>query len=159
MIKKAAKIILLEEVETHAESFQGKKIVLVGGCFDLLHYGHYTFLKKAHEIGEYLIVAVESDEFILKYKHRKPVHSQRERAEILAELQCVDMVVILPYLTSDKEYESFVKKIHPNIVAVTKGDPQTENKKRQAEHVGGELQIVTPILRDFSSQKIIQALV
>lgn len=159
MLKNAAKIIPLEKIKILTHYFQGKKTTLVGGCFDLLHYGHYAFLKKAKEVGDYLIVALESDEFILKHKHRKPVHSQRERAEILAELHCVDMVVMLPYLSSDREYESFVNKIRPNIIAVTKGDPQTENKKRQAEQVRGELQIVTSMLGDFSSQKITQALV
>lgn len=136
----------------------GKKTVLVGGCFDLLHYGHYIFLKKAKEQGDYLIVAVESDQFILKHKKRKPIHSQKQRAEILTELECVDKVILLPYLSSDSEYESFVRKIHPDIIAVTKGDLQIENKKRQAANVGGRLAIVTSILGAFSTQKIIQAL-
>lgn len=136
----------------------GKKIVLVGGCFDLLHYGHYLFLKKAKNQGDYLIVAVESDQSIIKYKKRKPIHSQKQRAEILTELKCVDKVILLPYLSSDSEYESFVKKIHPDIIAVTQGDPQIENKRRQIKDIGGNLQIVTPVLGDFSTQKIIKAL-
>ncbi len=136
----------------------GKKTVLVGGCFDLLHYGHYTFLKKAKEQGDYLIVAVESDEFIVKHKKRNPVHSQRERVLILSELKCVDQVLLMPYLSSDSEYTMFVKKIKPDIIAVTQGDPQIENKRRQADQVEGELKIVTPLLTDFSSQKIIDSL-
>jgi rfaE bifunctional protein nucleotidyltransferase chain/domain len=136
----------------------GKKTVLVGGCFDLLHYGHYTFLKKAKNCGDYLIVAVESDEFILKHKKRNSVHSQRERAEILSELKCVDEVIQMPYLSSDSEYEQFVKKIKPDIIAVTQGDPQIKNKRKQVAQVGGELKIVTPLLADFSSQKIIDSL-
>ncbi len=136
----------------------GKKIVLVGGCFDLLHYGHYIFLKKAKKQGDYLIVAVESDQSIIKHKKRKPIHSQKQRAEILTELKCVDQVILLPYLSSDSEYKSFVKKIHPDIIAVTQGDPQIENKRKQAAQVGGRLEIVTPVLGDFSTQKIIQAL-
>lgn len=137
----------------------GKKIVLVGGCFDLLHYGHYRFLKNAKNCGDYLIVAVESDEFIVKHKKRRPIHSQRERAEILAELKCVDEVILLPYLSSDSEYESFVREIDPDIIAVTQGDPQIENKKRQIKKIGGDLRIVTPVLGDFSTQKIIKALI
>lgn len=136
----------------------GKKTVLVGGCFDLLHYGHYIFLKKAKNQGDYLIVAVESDQSIIKNKNRKPIHSQRQRAEILTELKCVDEVILLPYLSSDSEYESFVKKIHPDIIAVTQGDPQIKNKRRQAKLIGGELQIVTPVLGNFSTQKIIKSL-
>lgn len=136
----------------------GKKTVLVGGCFDLLHYGHYTFLKKAKECGDYLIVAVESDEFILEHKKRRPVHTQKERVKILSELKCVDAVIPMSYLSSDSEYATFVKKIKPDIIAVTEGDPQTENKKKQAAQVGGEVRIVTPLMGDFSSQKIINSL-
>lgn len=135
-----------------------KKIVLVGGCFDLLHYGHYIFLKKAKNQGDYLIVAVESDQSIIKHKKRKPIHSQKQRTEILTELKCVDKVILLPYLSSDSEYELFVKKIHPDIIAVTQGDPQIENKRKQAAQVGGKLEIVTPVLGDYSTQKIIKAL-
>lgn len=159
MTKVASRIILLKDIDEIKSIFKNKKTVLVGGCFDLLHYGHYTFLKKAKEVGDYLMVALESDEFIVKQKKRKPVHSQRERAEILSELNCIDMVIMLPYLSSDKEYESFVKKICPSIIAVTKGDPQIENKRRQAMLVGGRLQIVAPVLEDYSTQKIIKALV
>ena len=52
------------------------KIVLVGGCFDLLHYGHIEFLKNAKKQGEYLIVALEPDEAIVNYKKRQPIHNQ-----------------------------------------------------------------------------------
>lgn len=135
-----------------------KKIVLVGGCFDLLHYGHFTFLKKAKEQGDYLIVAVESDEFIQKHKKRKPIHTQRERAEILSELKYIDKVILLPYISSDAGYETFVKKIHPDVIAVTEGDPQLTNKKRQAAIVGGRVEIVTPMLGDYSTREIIKAL-
>lgn len=158
MVKNAAKIISLDDITTLPDYVQGKKIVLVGGCFDLLHYGHYAFLAKAKEAGDCLIVALESDEFIRNHKGRKPVHSQRERAEIISGLSIVDMVITLPYLSSDKGYEAFVKKIHPQIIAVTKGDPQIENKRKQAALVGGELQIVIPPLEEFSTQKIIDAL-
>ena len=55
-------------------------IVLVGGCFDILHFGHLMFLKNAKEEGKVLVVLLESDEFIKKFKHREPVHKQNERA-------------------------------------------------------------------------------
>ena len=158
VVKDAAKIIRLEEIESFKIRLQGKKTVLVGGCFDLVHYGHFAFLKKATEAGDYLIIALESDESILIHKKRRPVHTQRERAEILASFRFVDMVILLPYLSSDQEYDEFVKKVRPDIIAVTSNDIQIKNKKRQAGSVIGELKIVTPLLRDFSTKKIIDAL-
>jgi len=158
VVKNAAKIIPLGKIVSVSKQIQGKKTVLVGGCFDLIHYGHFAFLKKAKEVGKYLIVALESDEFIIKHKNRRPVHSQKERAEILAGLRIVDMVITLPYLSSDLEYKAFVEKVNPSIIAVTKNDPQIENKKKQAMLIGGELKVVIPLLGDFSTQKIIDAL-
>lgn len=158
MTKTNSKIIRLQDLKYLQRLFQGKKMVLVGGCFDLLHYGHYSFLKNAKEIGDCLIVVLESDEFIVKQKMRKPVHSQSERAEILAGLRIVDWVITIPYFSSDKDYEDLVKKIHPDIIAVTRNDPQIENKKRQAALINGKLKVVIPLLRGFSTQKIIQAL-
>ena len=64
------------------------KIVLVGGCFDILHLGHVVFLEKAKKEGDVLVVLLESDEKVrfLKGKGR-PVHTQSERAEILSALK------------------------------------------------------------------------
>ena len=70
-----------------------KKRVLVGGCFDILHFGHATFLQKAREAGDVLIILLESDEFIVQIKKKKPVHIQQQRAEILSALGYVDYVV------------------------------------------------------------------
>ena len=77
----------------------GKKTVLVGGCFDILHYGHLRFLSQAKEKGEMLIVALESDTFIRKIKNKKPIHTQEQRAEILAHLNLVDMIIVYVIVT------------------------------------------------------------
>lgn len=132
------------------------RTVLVGGCFDVLHYGHIRFLKKAKHEGDILIVALESDEFIFKRKKRKPFHSQAKRTEILKSLRMVDEVITIPCLYSDEEYMNFVKKIKPSVIAVTKGDPQLHNKRKQAKAVGGEVKIVTPLLKNFSTRRVIR---
>lgn len=132
------------------------RTVLVGGCFDVLHYGHIQFLKKAKQEGDILIVALESDEFIFKRKKRKPFHSQAKRTEILKSLRMVDEVVELPFLYSDEEYMDFVKKIKPSVIAITKGDRQLANKKKQASVVGGLVKIVTPLLKNFSTTSVIR---
>jgi len=100
-----------------------KKIVLVGGCFDILHWGHISFLKKARKLGNYLVVALESDENIRKLKGpNRPIHNQRERKAMLESLRFVDKVIALPPMKSDSDYEKLVRRVNPDIVAVTQGD-------------------------------------
>lgn len=149
------KIISFKKLKKSRAFIKGKKTVLVGGCFDLLHYGHLQFLKKAKTVGDFLIVALEPDEFIIKNKKRAPIHKQKERAEILASLEMVNLVILLPLFSKDEDYFNMVKIINPQIIAVTEGDPQLKNKKKQIKEVGGELKIVTPLLRKFSTRKII----
>lgn len=116
--------------------------VLVGGCFDLLHVGHIRFLCAAKNKGNSLIIALENDDFIRMKKKREPLYPQSERAEILASLSSVDMVILLPFFQSEKEYMSLVKMICPAVIAVTRDDPYLTHKKKQADQVGGKVIIV-----------------
>src|SRR3989338_6863061 len=126
------------------------KKVLVGGCFDLIHYGHIVFLKEARKQGDYLIVALESDDNVKKYKgENRPVHKQSERAEMLRSLRMVDEVIELPPMNSDKEYFDLVKHVLPNVIAITKDDPQTENKKKQASLINAQTVEVTHLVRPY----------
>ncbi|MEK7633987.1 MAG: adenylyltransferase/cytidyltransferase family protein [Patescibacteria group bacterium] len=153
-MKKKAAIILFKDLEKHTSVFKDKKTILVGGCFDLIHFGHLKFLEKAKEQGDFLIVALESDEFIKKNKRKLQVHHQHERAEILSNLNMVDMIVLLPFFQTNNDYFELVKKISPSIIAVTEGDKQLENKKRQAEEVGAEVKEVITNLKNFSTRNI-----
>lgn len=131
-------------------------VVLVGGCFDILHYGHVQFLSLAKAAGTYLVVALEPDSRILKYKGRPPIHSQGQRAENLAALRCVDQVVLLPELLDFDGYNALVQWVQPQIIAITAGDPQTDNKQRQAAAVNAVVQVVTPQLGTLSSSQILE---
>lgn len=131
-----------------------KKIVLVGGCFDVFHYGHLVFLKKAKEQGDLLVLLLESDQKILSQKKQAPVHNQQERAEILAAIEDVDYVIPLDLLKSDKDYAEMITKIRPAVIAITEGDRQFKNKQLQAKIVGGKIIVVTPLIKGFSSTNI-----
>lgn len=114
--------------------------VLVGGVFDILHFGHIHFLKEAKALGNYLIVIIESDQRVKKLKgSTRPFHNQDQRKEILESLKFVDEVIILKDEMSNQDYFDLITKIHPNIIAVTKGDPMFENKKRQAESIKAKI--------------------
>ncbi|MBX3487128.1 MAG: adenylyltransferase/cytidyltransferase family protein [Candidatus Paracaedibacteraceae bacterium] len=127
--------------------------VLVGGCFDLLHYGHLNFLKAAAQHGS-VVVALESDESITAAKKSPPIHTQQQRAEILSELRCVQQIICLPVLTTYEDYLGLVMVIKPKVLAITEGDPQTENKKHQAKAVGAEIIVVNTLVDGLSSSLI-----
>ena len=102
---------------------QNKKIVFTNGCFDLLHIGHARYLYAAREMGEFLVVAVNSDRSVNRIKGPdRPVMNQAERAEMLAALQCVDMVVIF----DEDNPLKVIEYLMPDIL-VKGGDWKEEN--------------------------------
>ncbi len=153
-MKNKALIIRYEDLIDQKQIFKNKKTVLVGGCFDLIHFGHLKFLEAAKAQGDFLIVALESDEFIKKHKRKLQVHHQHERAEILANLNMVDLVILLPLFKTNEEYFELVKRVRPSIIAVTEGDRQLENKKKQAKLINAEVKEVVTNLKNFSTRNI-----
>jgi FAD synthetase len=133
-----------------------RQIVLAGGCFDLLHYGHLQFLIAAKKLGDYLVIALESDTYIIKHKKRQPVHTQNERYKILINLKPVDRVIKLPYLQKNEDYLALVKKIRPKVIAISGGDPKLKNKLAQAKKVGAEVKTAVPLIKKFSTNKILK---
>lgn len=120
------------------------KSVLVGGCFDILHFGHIKFLKKAKLLGDYLIVALESDTRVRELKGKgRPIHTQKQRKEILESLKFVNEVMILKDKMTDEDYYNLVKNVHPYLIATTKGDPELEKKKIQAKMIGAKVVIIS----------------
>lgn len=150
------KIISLKELSSVIKKINKKKlkIVLGGGCFDIFHYGHLVFLKKAKKEGDFLIILLESDEFIKRNKLRDPIHNLNQRAKILAELECVDLVIKLPFLIGDNDYQKIVEIIRPSVIAITKGDKKLKKKEELAKKVNARLKIVTNLLSEFSTSLI-----
>ncbi|OGE26630.1 hypothetical protein A3C26_04540 [Candidatus Daviesbacteria bacterium RIFCSPHIGHO2_02_FULL_39_12] len=128
------------------------KIVLVGGCFDVLHPAHVIFLEKAKKMGDFLVVILESDEKIKKIKGaNRPVYSQKDRAMMLTALKAVDKVVLLPVMEKEKEYDELVRKIKPDIIVTTRGDPQIYHKQRTAKLTGAKVKYATKFISKFST--------
>jgi rfaE bifunctional protein nucleotidyltransferase chain/domain len=98
-----SKIVSREEARARAAGWRsaGKTIVYTNGCFDLLHAGHVRTLEWAKGQGDVLIVGINGDESARRLKGPdRPVLGERERAEVVAALECVDLVVVYPELTS-----------------------------------------------------------
>jgi rfaE bifunctional protein nucleotidyltransferase chain/domain len=149
-----ARIVNLQELKTFLSGKSQGRIVLTGGCFDILHIGHVRFLSEAKRMGDYLVVLLESDRKVKKLKGKnRPVFIQKERAEMLAALGSVDLIVLLPMMGNDSDYMNLLMKIKPDIIAVTEDDPHIEKKRRQAKKVGAMLKIIS-LTKTFSTSKL-----
>ena len=117
-----------------------KRIVTTNGCFDLLHVGHVRILKAAAQLGDVLIVGLNSDASVRKLKGpERPITSQDDRAEILSSLACVDYVSIFDEDTAVE----FLKLVKPDIYV--KGSDYTPNDLAEApvvEGFGGRVEIL-----------------
>jgi FAD synthetase len=132
---------------------QRDKIVLVGGCFDVIHYGHVSFLKQARSHGSELVVALESDGNVTRRKGpKRPIHTQKQRQEMLLSLTVVDRIIPLPTMENEQDYAEMVRKIQPSVIAVTQGDPYHDSKKKMAEHIGATIVTIPKVHTPSTSQ-------
>jgi D-glycero-beta-D-manno-heptose 1-phosphate adenylyltransferase len=118
----------------------GKRITLANGCFDLLHVGHVRYLRAAKQLGDRLIVAVNSDESVKALKGPgRPLMPAEERAEILAALADVDAVVVFP----EPDVRSLIRELRPDIQAKgTDYTPDTVPERNTVLEYGGRVEIV-----------------
>ncbi len=90
-----------------------KKIVFTNGCFDLIHYGHIQYLQQAKKLGDWLVLALNSDLSVRKLKGKgRPVLNENDRAHIMAAMDCVDQVIIFKEPTPIK----LIKAIKPDFL-------------------------------------------
>jgi rfaE bifunctional protein nucleotidyltransferase chain/domain len=109
--------------EIEALKAKGQRIVFTNGCFDLLHPGHMRYLYAARQLGDYLIVAVNTDRSVKIIKGaNRPIQSQDERTELLAALSFVDAVVLF----DEDNPLMVIQQLVPNVLV--KGGDWTEDK-------------------------------
>jgi len=130
----------------------GNKLVFTNGCFDLLHVGHVRYLVRARELGDCLVVAVNSDRSMRVLKGAaRPVVAELERAEILAALECVDYVVIF----DDHTPQDIIAAIVPDVLV--KGADWGSNEivgRETVEGAGGSVRTV-PLVEGASTSSLI----
>lgn len=111
-----SKILSREAVARAARAARrrGERVVFTNGCFDLLHVGHVRSLEQARRLGDRLIVAINSDASVRQLKGAgRPIVPARQRAEVLAALQCVDWVVLFRAQTP----LSIIQATRPEVLA------------------------------------------
>lgn len=91
------------------------KIVYTGGTFDLFHKGHVNFLRQCSEIGQHVVVSLNSDEFITSYKKIPPVMSYEERKEVLLGCKYVDDVILN---IGGSDSKPAILKVKPKFIAI-----------------------------------------
>jgi rfaE bifunctional protein nucleotidyltransferase chain/domain len=155
----SGKIIDADELANRAKQLReaGKKLVVTNGCFDLLHVGHVRYLQGARALGDALAVGVNGDQSVRELKGAgRPLNNERERAEVLAALGCVDFVTIF----QDPRATRFLEKVAPSIYAKG-GDYTTETldaeERAVLEKNGVEIRII-PFEKGYSTSRLLEKL-
>lgn len=136
-----------------AERDAGRSIVLANGCFDLLHVGHIRYLAGAKQLGDFLIVGINSDEQVLRLKGKgRPFMPENERAEIIAAIGSVNAVTVF----NEATVEELLSIIRPDVHAKgTDYTVETVPEREAVKRFGGRVAIVGDP-KDHSSTELIE---
>jgi rfaE bifunctional protein nucleotidyltransferase chain/domain len=134
----------------------GKTVVWTNGCFDILHAGHVRTLQAARDLGDVLIVGLNSDRSVRELKGpERPIVPEAERAEVLEALRSVDHVLIFDELTPEKVLAQLQPDIHckGGDYAPPNGKPVPE--AHIVEGYGGKIAYL-PLLPEVSTTDIVR---
>lgn len=146
------KILSWEEIPELRRQAEQKQIVFTNGCFDILHIGHVRYLREAANLGDVMIVGLNSDASVKRLKgEERPINCQEDRAELLAALEFIDYVIIFE---EDTPYE-LIQQIQPDVL-VKGGDYQPDQVvgKDIVEAKGGRLELI-PFVAGKSTTNVI----
>ncbi len=140
----------------NGQKLKGRKIVFTNGCFDILHPGHVDYLTQARDLGNFLVLGLNTDNSVkrLNKAPNRPVNTENWRAYILAALACVDLIVL------------FDEETPLELITFLKPDVLVKGNDYKAEDIvgydvvkanGGEV-ITIPLLEGFSTTKLIEKL-
>ncbi|MEW9872053.1 D-glycero-beta-D-manno-heptose 1-phosphate adenylyltransferase [Arthrobacter sp. HS15c] len=127
-------------LELEAHRSQGQRIVLTNGCFDVLHKGHTRYLNQAKQLGDVLVVALNSDASVRRLKGPdRPINTEADRAAVVAALSCVDYVTVFDTPTASP----LIRRFRPEVYAKG-GDytPEMLEETGAVEECGGRVAIL-----------------
>lgn len=142
-------VLLLQAART-----QGKRIVFTNGCFDLMHVGHTRYLQAAKDLGDLLVVAVNSDASVrsLNKALDRPIVSEAQRAEVVGALGCVDYVILF----DEPDPQGLIAALQPDVL-VKGGDWAVERivGREIVEARGGVVRTI-PLVPGVSTTSLIE---
>lgn len=155
MEESARKIADLTEAKVVVKAWQqaGLKVVFTNGCFDLIHLGHVDYLEKARNLGDKLILGLNTDDSVSRFKgSERPLQDQNSRARVLAAMQFVDLVV---FFNEDTPL-NLISELVPNIL-VKGSDYLTENivGANVVEKAGGVVKTID-FVPGYSTTRIVE---
>lgn len=130
-------------VDVSAQRARGRSIVFTNGCFDVLHAGHASLLRRAASLGDFLIVAVNDDASVRKLKGpTRPVYPIADRAQLLSDLECVAAVIVF----ADDTPERLIRAVRPDVlVKGAQYDPATVPGAAFVASYGGRLEMLSVV--------------
>jgi rfaE bifunctional protein nucleotidyltransferase chain/domain len=153
------KIVSAEKAAAFANELRdgNRKLVFTNGCFDLLHVGHVRYLAAARALGDALLVGINGDESVRTLKgNGRPVNRAADRAEVIAALESVDVVVIFPEVRAT----GLLERVRPAIY-VKGGDYSVESlhseERAALERIGAEIRIL-PFEAGYSTSGLLESL-
>src|SRR6266576_1746971 len=153
------KIIGMNELAERSKELRaaGKKLIATNGCFDLLHVGHVRYLQTARALGGGLAVDLNRDRSVGELKGiGRPINNERDRAEVLAALECVDLITIFPEMRATQ----FISASMP-AVYVKGGDYSSETlnaeERAMLQKIGAEIRII-PFEKGYSTSLLLEKL-
>ena len=131
----------------------GATLVFTNGCFDILHAGHVRYLTAAAELGDFLIIGLNSDASVRRLKGEgRPIVSEADRAEVLDALRAVDIVTIFDEPTA----EELIRLVRPDVYV--KGGDYSLDKLPEAkivQELGGRVELI-PFVEGHSTTNVIE---
>lgn len=155
MERTADKIVGLEEAKARVAAWkrQGMRVVFTNGCFDLLHLGHVDYLEKARNLGDALVVGLNTDDSVSRFKGpQRPIQDEKSRARVMAALKAVDLVV---YFNEDTP-KNLISALVPHIL-VKGSDYLAENivGADVVKNAGGEVKTIE-FVPGYSTSRIVE---
>lgn len=154
------KIHALGELERIVQGLRGsgRSVVWTNGCFDILHSGHVTYLERARNLGDVLVVGLNSDASVTAIKGPgRPIVPEAQRAQVLAALSSVDYVVVF----GDTTTVGMLEALRPDVYV--KGGDYTldtinQDERAVVERYGGEI-VIIPAVPDTSTSRIVERII
>ena len=133
----------------------GEQIVFTNGCFDLMHAGHATYLEFARRQGDVLVVGLNTDASVRRYKgEKRPIVDERNRARLMAALECVDFVTWF----DEDEPKALIAELQPDVLVKAEDWAHYVSGREIVEARGGKV-VLAPMVAGLSTTKLIEKIV